>query len=351
MGETWERTAGEGAHDPVAATALRSRRPVRRSRGVLGGRLAVARLLAMPESAAAFERRGFAPTSARRQWHLENIGRVFLAGYNRALRCDGDVELAAHLDGFEPVVRGFAYEGAGMGLALLDHMMPWGNRFGSFLGAAGMGNVYTLHVGIGWALARLPTVRLRRSLRRYDPLLRWLAIDGFGFHEGYFHWPRCGAGRRPARIGRDALDVFDQGLGRSLWFVCGGDAARIAAAIASFPEARRQDLWAGVGLACTYAGEATEAELEYLVDAAAAARAHMAQGAAFAAKARQRAGTLTPYTGLATRVICGLDAGTAARVADDALGTPGAGRASDYRDWRARTRRAIATRLGPGCPC
>jgi hypothetical protein len=47
------------------------------------------------------------------------------------------------------------------------------------------------HVGIGWAIARLPWLRRRieQPLNRLDSLLRWLAVDGYGFHEGYFYWP------------------------------------------------------------------------------------------------------------------------------------------------------------------
>ena len=52
-----------------------------------------------------------------------------------------------------------------------------------------------MHVGLGWALARL-----RRSVTPYlaqlDPLLGWLAVDGYGFHEGYFDWPRYVEGQR-----------------------------------------------------------------------------------------------------------------------------------------------------------
>src|ERR1039457_1019400 len=78
--------------------------------------------------------------------------------------------------------------------------------------------------------------------------------------------------------------AFDQGLGRSLWFVEGADASRIAAAISSFPKARQPDLWSGVGLACAYAGGRDQAHLELLRETAGPYVAQVAQGAAFAAK-------------------------------------------------------------------
>jgi Protein of unknown function (DUF1702) len=67
-------------------------------------------------------------------------------------------------------------------------------------------------------------------------------------------------------------------------------------------------MWSGVGLAATYAGLASESVLRDLCDFAGPLWPQLAQGAAFAAKARQRAGNLTPYTELAAKVLCGLSA-------------------------------------------
>ena len=95
--------------------------------------------------------------------------------------------------------RGFAYEGAAMALALLDHVLPWRrNRLARFIRGPARDHIYMAHVGAGWALARL-----RRGTNRYfhklDPLLRWLAMDGYGFHEGYFHWQRTIEARQQPR--------------------------------------------------------------------------------------------------------------------------------------------------------
>jgi hypothetical protein len=83
-------------------------------------------------------------------------------------------------------------------------------------------------VGLGWAWARLPGNPERR-LPALDPLLGWLAVDGYGFHEGYFHWRRRVSARElPRGLSASARRVFDQGLGRSLWFVEGADVPRAA---------------------------------------------------------------------------------------------------------------------------
>ena len=121
-----------------------------------------------------------------------------------------------------------------------------------------------VHVGAGWALAQL-RLRVDRALARLDPLLGWLAVNGYGFHHGYFHGPRRWIASE-SRVGSTgyARRVFDQGLGRSLWFVEGAEVARIAATIARFPASRHADLWSGVGLACAYAGGVAAEAIEDL---------------------------------------------------------------------------------------
>jgi hypothetical protein len=243
-----------------------------------------------------FARRGFRGGEGGMRERIERVGRTFREGYHAALR-HGGPDLSPKLDQIELEFRGFAYEGAGMGLALLDRLTPWRRgRVQDFLRGAGEPHTYMVHVAIGWAVARLPG-KIEKTLERLDPLLRWLVLDGYGFHEGFFHWRRYLRGQPiPKRVTGYAARAFDQGLGRSLWFVEGGDVARVRQTIAEFPENRQLDLWSGIGLACVYAGEVNETALNLLRDASGAFRPQLAQGAAFAAKARCRAGNPTAYT-------------------------------------------------------
>ena len=225
-----------------------------------------------------------------------------------------------------------------MALALLDSMTPWKrDRWLCFMQHGGAKHVYMAHVGVGWALARLQRWRVSHP-RLTDPLLRWLAIDGYGFHEGYFHWPKFIRQRAlPKRLKGYSRRVFDQGLGRSLWFVNGADVERIAANVSAFTDARRADLWSGVGLACAYAGGVDEASLKVLRDAAAPYRASLAQGVCFAAKTRQRAGNLTEHTEAASRILCGVSAAEAAAETDRALkNLPYDQELPAYEIWRQR---------------
>lgn len=293
------------------------------------------RLLGIDPREATFERRGFHAADPVNRARLEGIGLAFLRGYHAALDHADPARLGAALDAEPSVIRGFAYEGAGMALALLDTLAPWRGRTDAFLRGPGGAHVYMVNVGAGWAMARLRR-RLDAPPAGLDPLLGWLALDGYGFHEGYFHPARTTERREvPRRLGGYARRAFDQGLGRSLWFSRGADPRRVAAAVRGFDARRGADLWSGVGLACAYAGGADAEGMEILLRAAGTERGWLAQGAAFAAGARQRAGNPAPHTDAACRALAGVSAEDAAAATDEALRALGANRsAGAYERWR-----------------
>ncbi len=293
-----------------------------------------------------FERRGFRGGGPAVRARLEQAGGGFLLGYRAALEEARNEVMVPKLEAVEREFRGFAFEGAAMGLALLDWLTPWRrDRVGKFLQGPGDAHAYMVHVGAGWMLARVP-MNAERLLARFDPLLRWLAIDGYGFHEGFFHWRRYLGGQSlPTRLTGYARSAFDQGLGRSLWFVDGAEVERIPKTIAALPAERHADLWSGVGLACVYAGEAEDSALKQLCEAAGRHLPQLAQGAAFAAKARQRAGNQTPYTDRACRIVCGMSAEEAALLTDAALeNLPADAATPAYAMWRRR----IQSKFGLG---
>jgi hypothetical protein len=278
---------------------------------------------------------------------LEASGRAFVRGFNEVL-VDGDPSrLVARLSRVDLEYQGFAFEGAAMAFTILDHLAPkLDSRLAIYLGGPAQRHTYVAHVGAGWAIARVPWLRFSPEilLSKLDPLLRWLAVDGYGFHEGYFSSTRsirrC---RVPRGLRGYARRAFDHGLGRSLWFVEGADVDRIAIDIEEFAVSRRADLWSGVALACTYAGGADVADIERLGNATSGYRPQVAQGAAFAAKARERAGNPAAHTELACRVLCGLTAAEAAAVTDRALiGLPGDSAEPAYEVWRQRVGNTFA---------
>ncbi len=289
--------------------------------------------------------RGFHVKNEAAKELLETVGSSFLTGYAIAAEARTPDDAQVRLDEVPRQFRGFAYEGATMAFAVLD-----GLSFGApvrarrFLDGPGDPHVYMGYVGVGWAMARVPSFRWR-ALHAGDPLLRWLVLDGYGFHQAYFRTSEYVHGQRtaalvpwgPPRSQPYAGRAVDQGIGRAMWFVGGTDPDRVATMIDQFAEGRRSDLYSGAGLAATYAGGADEAELEHFAKRAGEHRASVAQGCVFGASARGRAGLTTPHTELATRVLCGLSAAEAEEVADlaregltDSPGLPA------YETWRQR---------------
>ena len=278
------------------------------------------RLLGIDRSEVQFARRGFHAKSTAAAAHFETIGATFVDGYHAALAEPRPDPLAGVLESVPRELRGFAYEGAAMALYLLDALTPWRrDRWRRFLAGPGQAHVYMMHVGAGWTLGRLP-LRAERVRSYMDPLLGWLAIDGYAFHEAYFRTNRAVIrGTIPNRLKGYARSAWDLGLGRGLWFVDGADVERVSARIARFAADRQTYLWSGVGLACAYAGGADEDELNQLAVAAGEHRPSFAQGVTFAAKARERAGNPAEHTDRACRMVCSVSAAEAALVTDEAL--------------------------------
>ncbi|MEJ3747491.1 DUF1702 family protein [Actinomycetes bacterium KLBMP 9797] len=301
------------------------------------------RLITPDASEASLDKRGFHTKGPARRELLENVGQIFLSGYGDAVETRTVAELEERLERIPRQFRGFAYEGAAMGLAVLDGL-PFGGRrrTADLLAGPGDRHIYMVYVGIGWAMARLPRFRWPAA-STLDPLLRWLVLDGYGFHQAYFHTARYvheqyqdPAFRWPADATRwYANHAIDQGIGRALWFVGGADPARVVTLLERFPEQRRADLFAGVGLAATYAGGVGGDDLAALSTLAGGYRPVLAQGAAFAAEARVRAGLVLPHTGAATAVLCGTTPDRAAEITQELRpAQPVDGQLPAYEAWR-----------------
>lgn len=277
----------------------------------------------IPVEEAGFKKRGFRITKPETVNHLEKIGTSFLDGYHSALLSSDLYDLEEKLGTTDSLYRGFSFEGAAMSLMLLDRLsMLKKDRFSDFLQGTADKHIYMAYVGAGWALARLWWTRRRilQSISKMDSLLKWLAIDGFGFHEGFFN-PRRYFNSTVSLNGLPAYArrAFAQGLGRSLWFVEGSSVEHISQAIELMPENMHADLWSGIGLACTYAGGADLTDVERLKDYSKSYLPFVAQGAAFAAKTRLRAGNETDNTKAVCSILCNLSIEDAAFLTDVAL--------------------------------
>src|SRR5258705_5108304 len=92
---------------------------------------------------------------------LDGALRAFSDAYTMALDDDDADRLSLRLARMSDVVRGFAYEGAGAALTVLDRFLPAPRpRFDALLRGPGEGFAVLLLVGSGLALARLASRRL-----------------------------------------------------------------------------------------------------------------------------------------------------------------------------------------------
>jgi len=268
---------------------------------------------------------------------------AFQAGLHAALEEGSTSRLTARLGAMPTGLAGFAFEGAGLGLAALDILaFGRGRHFRSFTAGPGAPHAYMMHVGAGWMLGRWP-FPADLLVRRFDPFLRWAALDGYGFFEGLTRRPLRVERRRSPGLSGAALRSYDVGLGRSLWFTCGAEVASVAAAVGAFDAARRPDLWSGLGIACSYTGWVDRQRMAALAEAAGSYRPQLCQGVTVSAWARQRAGNPTLETEMACRVLAGLSAEAAAERAEAALrDLPAEGEKTQFEIWRQRVRDGFA---------
>ncbi len=251
-------------------------------------------------------------TEARKQ--LRSSSNAFLNGYNTTLEVGLSHTLFSELQAFDINLRGFAYEGAGMGLNMIDYTSFGGeSKFQKFVDE---NPNYTIlaHIGAGLVIAVLNR-DIEKSLAPMTPMERWWAIDGYGFYHGVFKWKQSLQKQIvPKKITRYARRAFDRGLGRGIWFLFSADIDRIVEQLQKFPESRRADIWSGIGLASTYAGGVSKETLRNLQAAAGSYASYISLGATQAANIRYLGNNIVDYTNLACSVFCGMSAEDTAKL-------------------------------------
>lgn len=318
------------------------------------------KLLTAPDpSEATFAVRGFDTSNAPARKQLEASTLQFVVGYEFGIEQKDHAGLVTRLEALEREYRGFAYEGAVMALAIRDVMSPFPGRklTESFLAGPdydsgpGSRHVFMAYIGLGFALARLPRALWQRALPDQSKIvdhasLRWLIMDGYGFHMAFFDHPKWvdaqyvpgrTAWRGPAGYTSRAID---QGVGRAMWFVYGGDVDRLYAGIEKFSPARRSDLMSGAGLAATYAGGVDAVTLKAFWERTRQYGPEVAQGAVFALRARVVADLVTPANEAAAEVFCGCSAMQASDIAAaEIIDLPEDGATTAFEVFRQRIQR------------
>lgn len=316
---------------------------------------ALRRLIMAPSlDGVSFAGRGFTVEPTERTRQLEAVPQAVVTGFEWGIEDKDLATTERRLALVDPLNRGFAYEGATMACAIRDTMGPQGHRARDLLRGGGRPHIFLNYIGIGFAMAKLPRPlwkKLVPDLTEPDlyPAMNWLCVDGYGFDRAYFDTDTWVGGQRldtPYDWDGDPSywqRAFDQGVGRALWFIHGGHVANVSAAVRAFAGDRRADLWSGVGLAATFAGGSTAADLDALRQEAGEHVGHLAQGSVFAAKARHHAGFVPEHSSAAMYAFTGRTVEAVARLADDcAASAPEAGVGPAYEVWRAKVRTRLA---------
>jgi hypothetical protein len=284
--------------------------------------------------------------------HLDGAADALLRGFDMALDDEGAERLAAGLAGLPDLVRGFAYEGAGAALTVLDRFLPAPrSRFEALRRGPGAPFAVLIHVGAGLALSRVSR-HIEDDTRGLDAEMRWMPLDAYGFERAVFARERVVSGGEVPPLSGYGRRAFDQGLGRGLWFRCATGLERITRTIAGLAPERHADIWSGVGLAAAYAGPNTEASLAALDEAARPHGPSVRLGIACAAFMRSDGRNPSPHTERAARVLCGMPG---ERAADEArriqqrlyAQADGAVMANPYAAFREALQAAVAGAAAP----
>jgi hypothetical protein len=263
----------------------------------------------LPKKEASFERHGFPGLASPSRRHLEYVIETFITGFNLAVETPVPSELTTRLEASCPSpYLGFAYEGVGLWLSIADLMLPWTpSRLASFTKDVAPRFDFIAMVGAGFALARLPfgKRRIESYQERLDPFTAWCLADGYGFHQGFFHWQKFVSGREPspASLNPQNRALFDAGIGRSFWWVHGANPEAIARAIGVFAPERRPEMWTGIGTALAYAGGGPAGDAEQLLALAGEHAVDLRIGVALGANMRQRGGNPAAWTDAACQSV------------------------------------------------
>lgn len=192
---------------------------------------------------------------------------------------------AEDVEDFLPEYIAVLYEARAAQLAAQDFKL-WNSFFEHFAER----HRSQLLVGLGWSLAEAEKYDLFAHFSSSSD--RWRIADGCGYFSGLFK--RREAVRQqlfPEGLTSSYHAGFDQGLGRSFWYLMQGDPERIRDLIGHFTAERQPNLWRGVGLAMAYVGGINKEEVRLLAGCAGPHLPSLKCGALLALDGRSKSGT------------------------------------------------------------
>jgi hypothetical protein len=243
----------------------------------------------------------------------------------------GYEDLFEKLSSFEPEFRSVAFEAASMSILSSylksnssNQLEQWKNFYSTHQSI----HKSTLLTGFGWALA----VHERNPadfFDQFDPLVAMRILDGYGYYHGLMRSRRSIHNLEiPEYITKDLLFVFDQGLGRALWYLSKGDLEKLMALIQKFPDERKLNLWRGIGTASAYVGGVDVSIYKELNQLAANNSKQFIVGVFFAIRTRMHSNSITEYIKNACRIVSDFNINTAFKCTEDTKKN-----SENYKEW------------------
>ena len=194
-------------------------------------------------------------------------------------------ELIARLNEFEPRYRSVAFEGASMGVALVNQLSTW-----KAYAEATEKHATQVHIGLGWAIGE-QQLDLASTLSEIQPEMKVKVLDGFGYWHGLFRRRLTIRTQQiPNNVNAEYQSGFDQGVGRAIWYISKGDIGKLVSIINHFSGSRRPDLWRGIGVASTYVGGCSDELKSELKEAAGNFGNNLKEGIEAAEESMRKAG-------------------------------------------------------------
>lgn len=199
-------------------------------------------------------------------------------------------EMIQQLNLMDEEFRSMAFEGASMAIAIKsieqqDDLRSWL----SFLDS-NPAHTTQIMIGLGWAIGE-KDLSPDSVLGSLDSMIQARALDGLGYYMGLFRRRiSIRTQQIPEGISDDLQPAFDQGIGRSLWYISKGDLEMLERMMDSFPVYRQKHMWRGIGVACPVVGGSNSKHLSELRQLSGAFKTQLETGCALAGKSSTAAG-------------------------------------------------------------
>ncbi|MGZ3880111.1 MAG: DUF1702 family protein [Flavisolibacter sp.] len=235
---------------------------------------------------------------------MEYIQKLFLEAGTLVHTCGNWQELISFLEKESIEYRSVAYEGASFELAMKEldttgELYQW-KQFRT----ASRQHAFHVDIGLGWAFAK-KDLSPNDYLDSTNSLARSMILDGMGYYYALFKGRSTLKNMSlPTDLEKEELVGFDQGLGRRLWYMARGNVQDAVNLIHGFPEARHDDMFRGIGIACGYVGGSTEEELEFLKKRSTEHKVQLQLGVMLAVISRWLSDSITSSIELACQIIC-----------------------------------------------